>query len=95
MPERDLHLLSAFAVAMRIEPGRRFIVEGEAAENFFTLIDGTAKLLKMLPDGRQQITSFAGHGDFLGLAFGQRYATAPRRSTGCGCVASPARGYAG
>ncbi len=74
VPERDLHLLSAFAVAMRIEPGRRFIVEGEAAEDFFTLIDGTAKLLKMLPDGRQQITSFAGHGDFLGLAFGQRYA---------------------
>jgi CRP/FNR family transcriptional regulator len=73
VPEADLDRLSAAAVAMTLAPGEQFIEEGESSEAFFTLIDGTAKLLKMMSDGRQQITSFAGRGDFLGLAVGQRY----------------------
>jgi CRP/FNR family transcriptional regulator len=32
------------------------------------------KLFKLLPDGRQQITGFAGAGHFLGLAVSQNYA---------------------
>jgi CRP/FNR family transcriptional regulator len=74
VPATELARLSAAAVVATIPPGQRFIVEGNRAEDFFTLTAGTAKLLKTLPDGRQHITSFAGTGDFLGLAVGNSYA---------------------
>jgi CRP/FNR family transcriptional regulator len=70
----DLERLAAAATAIRVEPGRRFITEGDIAADVFTLTGGTVRLLKTLSDGRQQITSFAGPGDFLGLAVGARYA---------------------
>jgi CRP/FNR family transcriptional regulator len=72
--EHDLDLLSAAAVFVRKKPGQRFIDEGEAAEHFFTMGAGTARIFKALPDGREQITSFASRGDFLGLAISSRYA---------------------
>jgi CRP/FNR family transcriptional regulator, anaerobic regulatory protein len=73
MPDQALQRLSAAAVPMEITAGRRFIDEGEAAEHFFTVTAGTARLMKTLPDGRQQIISFAGRGDFLGLAVSETY----------------------
>ena len=73
VPAQELARFSAAATTVRIEPGHRFMDEGEAADNFFIVTNGTAKLLKMLPDGRQQITSFVGDGDFLGLAFLTQY----------------------
>ncbi len=72
--ERDLDRLAAVAVPKRIEKGQVFIEEGEAAVDFFNITTGTAKLYKMLPDGRQQITGFAGSGHFLGLAVSDTYA---------------------
>ena len=56
-----------------MESGRCFIEEGEAAEHFFNVTAGTAKLFKLLPDGRRQITGFAGTGHFLGLAVSATY----------------------
>ncbi len=70
---RDLDRLAAVAVQLSIEPGRCFIDEGDPAENFFNVTAGTAKLFKLLPDGRRQITGFAGPGHFLGLAVSSSY----------------------
>lgn len=72
--ERDLGRLSAAAVVMRVEPGRRFIGEGGMAEDFFTVTEGTVRLVKALPDGRQLISAFASPGDFLGLSLWDHYA---------------------
>jgi CRP/FNR family transcriptional regulator len=66
--DADLERLAAAAVITVVEPGRAFIGEGEPADDFFNVTSGTAKLYKLLPDGRRQITGFAGRGDFLGLA---------------------------
>jgi CRP/FNR family transcriptional regulator, anaerobic regulatory protein len=73
VPDEDIGRLSGAAVQMTFKRGVRFIEEGDPAEHFFTLSMGTAKLLKLLPDGRQQITSFSGPGDFLGLAVSSGY----------------------
>jgi CRP/FNR family transcriptional regulator, anaerobic regulatory protein len=72
----DEHLarLAAVAVTIEADPGKAFIEEGEAADNFFNMTAGTAKLFKMLPDGRRQITGFAAAGHFLGLAVSDTYA---------------------
>jgi CRP/FNR family transcriptional regulator len=72
--EADLARLAAVATTRTVERGQTFIEEGEPASDFFNVTGGTAKLFKMLPDGRQQITGFAGVGHFLGLAVSKCYA---------------------
>jgi CRP/FNR family transcriptional regulator, anaerobic regulatory protein len=72
--DKDLARLASLATPMTAEPGRSFIGEGDSAEHFFNVSAGTAKLFKLLPDGRRQITGFAGPGHFLGLAVSSAYA---------------------
>ena len=72
--EEDLGQLAALAVVTEVDAGRTFIEEGESAESFFNITSGTVKLYKLLPDGRRQITGFAGPGHFLGLAVSSTYA---------------------
>jgi CRP/FNR family transcriptional regulator len=70
----DMDRLSALAVTISVDAGRTFIEEGDVAEFFFNVTSGTAKLFKLLPDGRRQITGFASMGTFLGLAVSSTYA---------------------
>ena len=72
--DSDLGRLAAVAVQSTSEPGSTFIDEGDPAEWFFNITSGTARLFKSLPDGRRQITGFAGRGHFLGLAVSNNYA---------------------
>ena len=71
---KDLDRLAALAVPMPVLAGRTFITEGDLAEHFFNVTVGTAKLFKLLPDGRRQVTGFASAGTFLGLAVSSSYA---------------------
>lgn len=71
--DADLERLAAAAVTMSVQPGHTFIQEGDPAEHFFNVTAGTAKLYKLLPDGRRQVTGFAGVGYFLGLAVSSGY----------------------
>ncbi len=70
----DLSRLAAAAVTRTVERGQVFIEEGDPADDFYNITQGSAKLFKLLPDGRQQITGFAGIGHFLGLAVSKSYA---------------------
>ena len=72
--DTDLGRLAAIAVITEVGPGQCFIEEGEPANSFFNITAGTAKLFKLLPDGRRQITGFVGAGHFLGLAVSDTYA---------------------
>lgn len=72
--DADLARLGAAAVTVTVQPGHTFIQEGDPAEHFFNVTSGTAKLFKLLPDGRRQVTGFAGIGYFLGLAVSTAYA---------------------
>lgn len=66
--DEALPRLAGAAVAGAVEPGQCFIEEGERAADFFTITAGHARLYKLLPDGRRQITGFVTTGHFLGLA---------------------------
>lgn len=70
----DLARLAVLAHPMTIAQGSSFIEEGDPAEHFYNITAGTTKLFKALPDGRRQITGFAGPGHFLGLAVSSTYA---------------------
>ena len=72
--DADLSRLAAVAVTRHVERGQVFIEEGASADDFFNITAGSVKLFKLLPDGRQQITGFAGVGHFLGLAVSKTYA---------------------
>lgn len=72
--DADLDRLSAASMTVSVQPGHTFIQEGDPAEHFFNVTAGTAKLYKLLPDGRRQVTGFAGVGYFLGLAVSSNYA---------------------
>lgn len=74
VPDSDMARLVNAAVVVEASSGTTFIEEGEPANNFFNITRGTAKLFKLLPDGRRQITGFAGVGHFLGLAVSDTYA---------------------
>jgi len=49
-------------------PGATLMMEGEPADHLFTIVRGTVKTYRLLPDGRRQITGFLMAGDFLGIA---------------------------
>ena len=74
IPDAELARLAAAAVVTEVPAGQCFIDEGEPANSFFNVTAGTAKLFKLLPDGRRQITGFVGPGHFLGLAVSDTYA---------------------
>jgi CRP/FNR family transcriptional regulator len=74
IPKADLQRLASVAVVREVERGCVFITEGDPADAFFNITGGSAKLFKLLPGGRQQITGFAGVGHFLGLAVSRTYA---------------------
>src|ERR1700680_1112671 len=61
----DLARLATSAVVIEVPAGQCFIDEGEPADSFFVVTAGTAKLFKLLPDGRRQIIAFVGPGHFL------------------------------
>ena len=47
--------------------------EGDRVDCVFTLLEGSAKLLRLRPDGRQQIVGFRGPGDLIGYTARDRY----------------------
>lgn len=47
--------------------------EGDPAGRVFTLIEGTAKLTRLLPDGKQQVVGFRFAGDIIGFTTRQTY----------------------
>ncbi len=69
----DLAHLAQAAQAMHVAPGSTFIHEDDPADSFFNITGGTARLFKLLPDGRRQIIGFAQTGHFLGLAVRDAY----------------------
>jgi len=74
IPETDLIRLAGIAIGGIARPGTLFIAETDPATAFFNITSGAARLYKLLPDRRRQITGFANGGSFLGLAVSDNYA---------------------
>lgn len=47
--------------------------EGDPATRAFNIMDGTVKLTRLLPDGRQQVVGFRFAGDIIGYTTGKTY----------------------
>lgn len=68
LSDEELSFLSRVAQRMTLPAGKLLMEEGDVAQYFFNINSGTVRLFKSLPDGRRQITGFAGTGHFIGLA---------------------------
>jgi CRP/FNR family transcriptional regulator len=73
LSEEDLGFLATVAQRVTIPVGDVFMEEGDKATYFYNLNQGNVRLFKSLPDGRRQITGFAGPGYFLALAQSEKY----------------------
>ncbi|MEO0393445.1 MAG: helix-turn-helix domain-containing protein [Pseudomonadota bacterium] len=73
MPDDCMGVLDSMASKHSIKKGETFITEADEANAVFNITAGSAKIYKLLGDGRRQIIGFLGTGDFLGLAPGRRY----------------------
>lgn len=70
----ELERLCDMMTQLQVGPQQTVFYEGDAAEHFFNVTQGTIRLYKLLPDGRRQITGFLFPGDFLGLSVNDVYA---------------------
>ena len=68
LSNEELAFLARIAQRITLPADAVFIEEDEPALHFYNVNAGFIRLYKSLPDGRRQITGFAGPGYFLGLA---------------------------
>lgn len=66
--------VAAIMTNAELPPRATVFHEADRAEYVYNVTEGALKLYKVLPDGRQQVTGFLFPGDFLGLAYNDRYA---------------------
>ncbi len=64
---REFEQIEKTMARRAISQGRALMVEGEANDNLYILVQGSFRLLKHLEDGRRQITGFLFPGDFIGV----------------------------
>jgi len=60
--------LTAISSLQRKAPGETLFAEGDETNSVYEIVRGTLRLVKLLPDGRRQITGFLSAGRLLGLA---------------------------
>lgn len=72
--EPHLNDLASLVTTIRLSPHDTMLSEGERSSHYYNITEGTVKIYKLLPDGRQQIVGFAFAGDFIGLAVRDTYA---------------------
>jgi len=65
----DLSILSRTNRRRTLSAGDCIFFEGDEAEAYYVVIEGSLKLYKLLSDGRRQVTGFLFKGDFVGHAF--------------------------
>ncbi len=73
IPKASLERLALLTAPQQLAAGEALIDEGDEATHLFTITSGSMKIYKLLSDGRRLITGFLFQGDFLGLAFCDRY----------------------
>ena len=69
----QLNELHAIVEHKHFKAGDTPLMEGDEAGYVFNVVSGAAKLYKLLPDGRCQITGFLLPGDFFGVAHDSHY----------------------
>ena len=77
-----------------VAPRNRVVHEaGDPANNIYKVVDGTLRVVQLLPDGRRHVISFLHAGDYFGLDDNGVYASAIEAVTDCSLVRYPRRQF--
>lgn len=68
--DADLARLDGLAETVTLAPGEALFHEGDAVRFVYNVTSGSARVCRLLADGRRQITGFVFAGDFIGLDAG-------------------------
>lgn len=83
---RPVDVLSALGVVTSFDRNAEIYGEDEAAEHVFVMLTGTARICKLLGDGRRQIEAFCLPGDVFGWEAGSRHRFAAEAVSECKVV---------
>ena len=75
--DREIGDLARISLHKTYAPGEVIFDEDSQPGRFANIVSGTVKLLKLLPDGRQQIIGFLFSGDFIGHIYGDCRSNCP------------------
>lgn len=70
LSDTELAKLQTTMGSIDLDKGQCLIDQGATIENLYIVTHGSLRLLKVLEDGRQQITGFVFPGDFIGVRAG-------------------------
>lgn len=65
--------LDRIGCTLRVERDRAIYLEGDPADSYYKVLDGTVRLYSILADGRRQIVQFVFSGQFFGLSCGETF----------------------
>lgn len=67
LSDEEMRLVSQTMAHLSIKEGQTVFAEGEPSEFFYVVVSGAFRLVRLMDDGRRQITGFAFPGDFVGM----------------------------
>ncbi|UNE48513.1 Crp/Fnr family transcriptional regulator [Aquisalinus flavus] len=76
MNEDEIRAISKTMAHHSVKEGHAIATEGEPVSHLNIIVSGTFRLVRMLEDGRRQITGFMFPGDFVGMSRGDSSYTA-------------------
>ncbi len=85
----DLAHLQDIAQEVNLPAGGLLFSEADPAASIYSVVDGTMRVCKMMPDGRRQITGFLTRGDFVGLADDDLYVYTAEAVSNCTLLRYP------
>lgn len=74
LSDEELIALDRVQRRQELSRGRPIFYEGDAADNVYILTGGMVRLVRLIADGRRQVTGFRVAGDLIGLAHTPSYA---------------------
>ncbi|MEL7114810.1 MAG: Crp/Fnr family transcriptional regulator [Pseudomonadota bacterium] len=71
LSDEEIGALNAISTRRKLSAGEIYAVEGDEAQTFANVVDGVAKLVRGMEDGREQIVGLLFPSDFMGRTFGE------------------------
>jgi CRP/FNR family transcriptional regulator len=68
MNDAEMQSISKTMAHRPVKEGQAILTAGEENDHLYIVVSGTFRLVRILPDGRRQITGFVFPGDFIGLS---------------------------
>lgn len=90
-PSRPLDLLAGYGTRITVRRGQEIFAEGDEAESCYRLVEGSARLVKLMVDGRRQVCEFLKAGDLLGFETDDEHYFSAEAVNDCTLVRYPRR----